>query len=243
MAPDPDGRALTPVRLTIAAVVLIAIVALVTFLVVRSTDSDTDAASEPATPTASSAPPGPSDSAPSAGETYDSACGLRGGSLQEPTQQPDDLTFERVDGWAYPISKSAGPGRRDPQGAWSCFARTPTGAVVAAQVIGLRVGLASDFSAVVRAQTVPGVGQNQLLQAGQPEGQGITDTKGFVLESYSNDEAVVSYYLVQQGRSFTCSQEVQWRDDDWKLRLGSDGSTSSGCVESAPSRYVPWGSS
>jgi hypothetical protein len=115
------------------------------------------------------------------------------------------------------------------------------GTVVAAYTINARLGLALDFEAVVESQTVPGVGQDALLAQGQEEAEGVTDTKGFVLESFSNDDAVVSYYVVQQGRGFTCSSEVQWRENDWRLRLQADGSASSGCVESAPARYVTWG--
>ncbi|MFY0407939.1 hypothetical protein [Solicola sp. PLA-1-18] len=244
MGHDPgEGHSIwTPLRLGIASAVFIVVAVLITVLVVRS--GDQEAASEPAdrAGTTSTPTPTPTSSAPTAGETYESACGLRGGSLQQPTQQPADLTWERVDGWAYPISPSAGPGRRDADGAWSCFARTPTGAVVAAYTINVRLGLASDFDAVARTQTVPGIGQNALLQRGQEEGSaGVTDTKGFVLESYTNDDAVLSFYLVQSGQLYTCSTSVQWRDGDWRVRLETNGDGFSGCVDGAPSRFITWG--
>ncbi|TCI96376.1 hypothetical protein [Aeromicrobium sp. IC_218] len=236
---SPDGRRLSLRWLLIGAVLLVLVAVAVTLLVVERQDSGGDAVASPTTePTTA---PSPTDPAPTDGESYESACGLRGGSLQMPTQEPADLKWERADGWAFPVSPSAGPGRRPADGPWSCFARTPMGAALAAYTIGFRLAVVEDFEAAVRQQVAPGVGQQALLQLGQEPAEDTVDTKGFVIESYSPDAAVVSYLLVQQGRNFTCSTEVQWRDGDWVLRALADGSTSSGCIESTPTRYVPWG--
>lgn len=235
---SPDGRRLSLRWLLIGAVLLVLVAVAVTLLVVERQDSGGDAVASPTTePTMA---PSPTDPAPTA-EGYESACGLRGGSLQMPTQEPADLKWERIDGWAYPISPSAGPGRRPADGPWSCFARTPMGAVLAAYTIDLRLAYVDDYAAAVRQQVVPGIGQQALLEKGQQPSEVVTDTKGFVIESYSPDDAVVSLYVVHQSRSFTCSIEVQWRNGDWALRALPDGSTASGCIESVPTRYVAWG--
>lgn len=221
----------------IGAVVLAVLVAGLTWVVV-SRDGDDPPATAPApgspSPTSSVSPP-------TAGEAYDSACGLKGGSTQIPTSEPADIKWARIEGWAFPISASAGPGKRPAAGPWSCFARTPMGAVIAAYTIDLRLSFVSDFEAAVKQQVSPGVGRDALLAQGSERPEAITDTKGFIVESYTPDDAVISLYVVQQGESFTCSVEVQWRDGDWKLRALADGSTSSGCIRSAPPKYVPWG--
>ncbi len=223
----------------IGAVVLAVVVAGLTWVVV-SRDGDDAPATAPApgspSPTSSVSPP-------TAGEAYDSACGLKGGSTQIPTSEPADIKWTRIEGWAFPISASAGPGKRPATGPWSCFARTPMGAVLAAYTIDLRMAVVDDagFDAIVEQQVSPGVGRDALVALGNQKPESITDTKGFIVESYTPDDAIISLYVVQQGQSATCSVEVQWRDGDWRLRALPDGSTSSGCVRAAPPKFVPWG--
>lgn len=232
-----DGGGLSWRTAALAAVALVVIAAGITWTVAAQGDGQ-DSVSPAPTPTTSTSPT----VSPPPEEGYESSCGLNGGSTQVPTVEPSDIEWVRLEGWAYPISDSAGPGKKPRNGPWSCFARTPMGAVIAAYTIDLRLVFVDDFEAAVRAQVVPGVGRDALLSQGQPEPPGsITDTKGFVVEAYSPNDAVVSLYVVQQGRSFTCSVEVQWSDGDWKLRAQSDGSTASGCIEAEPPRYVPWG--
>lgn len=222
----------------IASIALVLIVVAVTWTVLAQSDDQNTAAPSPSP----SAKPSASPSAPPA-EGYESACGLTGGSTQTPTEAPADVKWQRDEGWPYPISDSAGPGERPADGPWSCFARTPMGAVIAAATIDARLGVVDDFEQAVSQQVVAGIGQDALLAKGRPPAANTTDIKGFIVESFTPDDAVISLYLVQQEQNFTCSAELAWRDGDWKLRAQRDGSTLTGCIRSEPAQFVPWGDS
>lgn len=184
-----------------------------------------------------SAEPGDGDAATTPA-SYDSACGLSGGTTELLTEAPQDVTWQNVDGWYFPVSPSAGPGT----GA-SCFARTPTGALLAGYTISMLVdGLADDFVQVVTEQTVPGVGQTARLEEGAREKPTtVVVPKGFVLDRYTNDEATMSFYLTTAGQDVTCSFSVQWYENDWRLKLQQNGNTPGGCIATPPTQFTPWG--
>lgn len=221
-------RAVTATSL--AAAVLIAALAWV--VVGRDSNSDTVAPKPTPAPTTTGEAPK---------NAYESACGLKGGSTANPPEKPTDTTWETIEGWPIPISASAGPGKRTKDGPWTCFARTPTGAAFAFYTIITRLQLAEDYNAVVTSQVAAGPGQDAVLADGQSGPAPVYEPKGFIIESYNLDDAVISIYVVQEGRAFTCSGEVAWRAGDWRLRAAADGSTALGCDESEPPSYVPWG--
>ena len=170
--------------------------------------------------------------------TAESACGLRG---SDGTQGAVDASWEDVAGWALPISATDGPGMRDPRGAWSCYTRTESGAVLAAYIIAMRGGgLADDWQTVVREQTMPGPGQETLLGS-VPNFSSVTTPRGFDIAGYTDDRATVRYRLLVNGGEYACTIDVQWSRDDWRLVLGNDGSTSSGCSREIPAEFTPWG--
>lgn len=95
-------------------------------------------------------PPAPPASTTDPVTTYDSACGLSGGTTELLTAPPEGVEWQNVDGWYFPVSATAGPGLD----ARSCFARTPSGALLATYTISMLVdGLAEDFVTVVTEQT------------------------------------------------------------------------------------------
>jgi hypothetical protein len=233
------------------AVVLLALLSALIWVVFASSHGSSNA-TPPTTPAPATSNSPSSSTVPAAavppplGSNYDSACGLAGGTTTTPTDTPPDVTWQNVSGWYLPVSKSAGPGKRTANGPWSCFARTPTGAVLAAYTIALRAAIAPDFNAVVTQQTVPGVGQDSLLKLGPPQQtSGVGIPKGFLVDSYTNDDATIVYYLNYPTTGlFTCSAEVQWfggATGDWLLRLESNGDSFAGCIKGAPSRDIPWG--
>jgi hypothetical protein len=179
---------------------------------------------------------------------YNSACGLAGGNAATPAAAPT-ITWQNFGIASLPISTVYGPGRRSDAATWSCFARTPTGAVLAAWTIPFRTAVAKDFSAVVRGQTLPGPGQNALLKQGQVA-HSLTDRVeplGFRILSYSPDLATVSFHVTQYGQDFRCAAQVQWTGGatgDWLLRLQPDGNTLSTCQRLKPAeagQFVRWG--
>jgi len=59
--------------------------------------------------------------------------------------------------------------------------------------------------------------------------------------AYSPDAATVRYRLQNNGDDYSCDMDVRWSDGDWRLVLGDDGSTASGCVRGVPDTFTPWG--
>lgn len=257
---DPSDKPFAQQPLTIAAAAVVLVV-LICLGIVLFGGLGNDVNAEPTEPTESAAPeaapssepepdpdpetepdaPLPTDSA------YNSACGLSGGTTTTPTTEFPDLTWEETGGWYFPISDTQGPGQRKPDGPWDCFAQTPSGAVLAAYTIPIRLdGIAEDWPAVLAQQTVPGVAQTAREGQGRAasSSSAAAAPKGFVVDSYTNEAATISFYLATPTVEATCSARVEWSggdDGDWLLRLESDGSSYTGCIEGAPSRYVPWG--
>ncbi|HEY8719437.1 hypothetical protein [Pengzhenrongella sp.] len=216
--------------------VLVVVLAIWFFAGGATTPAPKAGATTPAAPAAPSSAPSP---------RYESACGLSGGTTGSPTAEPRDLKWVALDGWYLPISPSAGPGVRSDAGPWKCFARTPTGALLASAVIVLRAdGLADDFETVIREQTMPGPLQDAKIAAGkQVMPSASTAPLGFRIDKYTDDEATISLYVSQGGAGdFTCSGIVQWYEGDWRLRLAPDGGTAQSCIQGPPlGDYIPWG--
>lgn len=144
-------------------------------------------------------------------------------------------------GWALPVSTTDGPGVQTEHGPWSCFTRTESGAVVAGYVISMRAGgLADDWQTVVREQTMPGPGQKVLLGT-VPNFSSVTTPRGFDVAAYSADTATIRYRLSVNGGEYSCTTDLKWSDNDWRLLVGDDGSTSSGCERGVPDEFTPWG--
>lgn len=246
-----------PMTWAAGLIILAVIGTLIWLLLNNSRDEKSSAVSQ--APSASAAPSSDASSseaptpAPSATDTlptdstYDSACGLNGGLTTMPTTTAPTIEWESVlDGLTYlPISAEHGPGNHSGDGAWTCFARTPMGAAIAAYTISMRVdGVASNFEDALTRGTMPGVGQTTKADQG-PGGSGGYEVipKGFVIDRYTNDEATITYYLSSPAMDTTCSMEVVWDQTvtDWRLRLASNGQTVLGCIQGPPSRFIPWG--
>jgi hypothetical protein len=169
---------------------------------------------------------------PAATAAYDSACGLTGGSTATPATGPE-VQWQNVDGNWLPVSATQGPGRRSAGEPWSCYAHTPTGAVLAAW--GIPAGwTTANFAAGVRQQTVPGAGQAALLKQGPgttPANQRPTPI-GFKLNAYDGQTATITFFMRQRGKNVSCASTVEWAagpPSDWRLRPASDGSDMSSC--------------
>jgi len=114
----------------------------------------------------------------------------------------------------------------------SCFARTPTGAVLAAHDLSLRVGLPSDIEGSVKAMTVPGPGQDRLISILLDRGviesvqgfDGLCRPVGFVVVDYTEDRATIEHaFTCPDGTLTAATSVVAWSDGDWNLVLTDDG--------------------
>ncbi|MGQ0846562.1 MAG: hypothetical protein ACT4QF_20760 [Sporichthyaceae bacterium] len=230
---DEDASYWRSPRTVAAAVVLACTAAAATWAVATGGDGSTEKATAPT--------------------AYDSACGLAGGSTVTPAEAPA-VQWQNFDGNWLPTSATQGPGVREVGGAWSCYGRTPTGAVLAALTIPGAMNVADDYAAVVRKQTAPGVGQVAAIKAGQPRftADQTATPLGFVLNSYAEDgsAATVTFYVrARSTMTLRCSTTVQWfggPTGDWLVRLTSDGNSVSSCERVADDyadvkHFVAWG--
>jgi hypothetical protein len=149
------------------------------------------------------------------------------------------LQWENLDGWYLPRSADDGP-----DDGWRCYAHTPTGALLAAYTIPLRLVTADDYETVAREQTVPGVGQQTFLAEGP--GPVTIDSPpvpaGFRVDQYDPNRATVTVYLRYPDLEMSCSTRVEWVDGDWRLALEPNGDTYPGCVEGPPpGAWAAWG--
>ena len=179
---------------------------------------------------------------PATAPPVQSKCDLPGTAGNPTTSIP--TRWENSAGWFLPISDTDGPGIRNPVASWSCFAHTPTGAVLAGYVIPMRVeGIAEDWKTVVREQTVPGAAQALKLRSTPPQSSEQVTLRGFSVAAYSDTRATIAYYLHTPTLDLSCTADLQWLDGDWRLQLQENGDTLSGCIQGVPSSFVPWGPS
>lgn len=178
---------------------------------------------------------------PTTATDTEAPCGQFGTPGPEAKGATTGIKWDDQTGWPLPISPTDGPAERVQGGTWSCYARTPSGAVVAAYVISMRAsGLADDWIGVTRAQSVPGPGVEAHIAAGVPTASPVTP-RGFQIAAYSDDRATVRYYLHTGEGDASCTIDVAWYAADWRLVIGDDGSTATGCTTEVPTTFTPWG--
>ncbi len=167
-----------------------------------------------------------------------------------PTTTPTGLTWSTWAGVQEPTSTDAGPAHV--AGAVAAgYARSPLGALLAAQQIGTRY-LASPhggWRTVTLAQVVPGPGRDRFVafrstttDAAPPGGYGQPVAFRFV--SWTPAQGVVQ--LVSRVPGFdgfqVVTSTVLWRDGDWRLQLQNDGGVSPTAVQvPTPTGFVLWG--
>jgi hypothetical protein len=219
----------------LAAAVVAVIVALGVVLSVTGVFGGGD----PATPPAAAAP------SPTA-DPQGSVCGLTDVALSGPVDQaPADAQWVLVGTIAAPSVPGQGPGLVDDDGFRSCFAHTPTGAVVAAANLAA-LGSYPPVRARFNEQALaPGAGRDAVLA--KPAAQGASDGPrlelvGFQLLRYTGDQADVDLALrTSTGSLLGFTGYLTWAEGDWKVRLADDGSDlSSVSPISSLDAYVPW---
>jgi hypothetical protein len=223
---NEDARSYWHSRKTLAAGLVLVVVAIVITWALTSGNHDKNSAAKPA--------PAPSGS----------ACGLTGGDSRIPTTTPP-TQWVNTNGWYLAISTTDGPSRRSETGPWACYSRTPTGAVLAAWDIGTRIGLVKDTATIIAQQVAPGAGQSALLtQRQQPLPLDTVVPRGFRVDSWTPNAAQLSFWLHQAGKDVLCSSRVQWSDTthDWLLSPEANGDTSAGCqmTTGTPPGAVSW---
>ena len=225
---------MSTVRGWLAAGVVAVIVALGVVLSVTVVFGD-----DPPTPPAAAAPS-------RATESTGSVCGLSDVALAGTLNQAPDAQWALVGTIAAPSVPGQGPGLVEADGFRSCFAHTPTGAVVAAANLAA-LGSYPPVRARFNEQALaPGPGRDAVLAT--PAAQGAVDGPrlqlvGFQLLRYTGQQADVDLALrTATGSLLAATVYLAWAEGDWKARVADDGSDLSSISPiSTLNPYIPWG--
>ena len=219
----------------VAVIVVLGLVLSLANLLGRQTDSPT---TPPPPPVSSGAP---TSTPPSDG----SVCGLEAVEMTGTVSTAPSATWALVGTIAAPTIEGQGPGKIDDDGFRSCFARTPTGAVLAAanySAVGSHGPLRKRFN---EQATAPGPGRDALLQkpvTGAGDGGTRVQIAGFRVLHYDGKTADVDIALrTSTGALAAMVFNLEWAEGDWKLRLADDG-TELSPVSQIPSLsgYILW---
>ncbi|MBO0806428.1 MAG: hypothetical protein J2P25_25545 [Nocardiopsaceae bacterium] len=181
--------------------------------------------SPPASPPTSRPTNPPAGAAPA-----NTSCRTAPPSNSVPATPPRDLAWRNVGAVLVPTSATEGP-TRYAGATWSCYAHSPTGAVLAAY--GILATLTSPrWKEVAEREILPGPGRRAFIHAGEkqkykpPKPGQVAQPVGFQVVSYTPRQATVSALASDGGGQYQVTQiSVAWSGGDWKLVVTPDGRT------------------
>ncbi|MGW3391325.1 hypothetical protein [Streptomyces cinereoruber] len=223
------------------------------FAVFADDDGDTNAGQGPEATAAPSSDPaqGTPSGKPSNGTEEPRPAGCRTDDSDQavPPKSPADLKWKIYQADLVPVSATAGPLLYD-GAVWSCFARTPLGAVLALHSITSKMS-GSDWKAVTDKQIARGPGKDAFVATRSKEADknatgapGSDGTYvGFSMLTYTKDQATAMLLMrIADGKYGVATASVVWEDGDWKLRPTLKGSlTESITFVGGPEGFVLWG--
>lgn len=223
----------------VAAIVVLGLVLTLTNLFGGKTDPGS-ARPTPALP-ASSAPASATDSA--TGEA--SVCGLDAVEMSGTITTGPPAIWSLVGTTAAPAIKGQGPGQIDEDGYRSCYARTPTGALLAAANYSALGSYGPVRKKFYEQATVPGPGRDALLKkpiTGAGDGGARIQIAGFRVLRYNGHQADVDLaFRSSNGAIGATVMNLQWSGGDWKIRVADDGTELSPFVQlPSVTGYVLW---
>lgn len=234
--PADEGRsAWTRPAFVGSAVLLLALAVLAVWLLSRGDDAPADAGAA-ASPVARAAPTsdptgtgGPSATATAPPKAENSVCGLDAEADSGTLTRAPDAEWELVGTVAAPSVEGMGPGAEE-DGLRTCYARTPTGALLAAANVAAMGSDAALVEEMTAEMTAAGPGREAALERIADDGAPAVPTavryqvRGFRLLDYSGTEASVDLALgVEGGATGSFVLDLRWEDGDWKVVLTDDG--------------------
>ncbi|WP_411081839.1 hypothetical protein [Streptomyces sp. cmx-18-6] len=166
-----------------------------------------------------------------------------------PPKSPADLKWKVYQADLVPVSATAGPLQYNGV-VWSCFARTPLGAVLALHSITSKMS-GSEWRTVADKQIASGPGKDAFVAtrskdtdesaAGAPGSDGTYI--GFSMLTYTKDQATAMLLIrIADGKYGAATASVVWEDGDWKLRPTLKGSLTENITFVGGSEgFVLWG--
>lgn len=176
------------------------------------------------------------------------ACSLNENDIERsvPRKAPAGVFWKRFKGVAVPFSPSAGPMTVQGEVA-RCYTHTPSGALMAAVQIRVRLERAAGWQKILRQQVASDAGKatyaqtrgsHQVVPAAE-----AAQIAGFRIVSYTTQNAVIGTVSRDPARGghTAMTTTVRW-DGDWKLVLTPQGSAASVLrADDSLSGYVRWG--
>lgn len=236
--PKPGGsKKVIGAAVVIAAIVVLGLVLTLTNLLGGRKEPPRTA---PVPSTSATASPSPSTTVAEA-----SVCGLTDVQMSGTVASAPEAIWALIGTTAAPSIKGQGPGKTDSDGYRSCYARTPTGALLAAAnyaAIGSDGALRKKFYDLA---TVPGPGRDALLQkpiTGAGDGGTRIQIGGFRILRYDGNQADVDLaFRTSNGAIAAMVMNLQWSGGDWKIRVADDGSELSPVTQiPSLSGYILW---
>ncbi|GAA4288608.1 hypothetical protein [Georgenia daeguensis] len=232
--PTDEGRSVwTRPAFVGSAVLLLALAILAGWLLTRGDGAPADpgaaaspGVSQPPTPDPTGTDDPATTAPPSAGP---SACGLTAEADSGTLTRAPDARWDLVGTVAAPSVEGQGPGEDD-DGLRTCYARTPTGALLAAANVAAMGSNATLVERMTAEMTAAGPGREAALERIADEGAPAVPAvvryqiRGFRLLDYTGTEASVDLALgVEGGLTGSFVLDLRWEDGDWKVVLTDDG--------------------
>ncbi|RRD47668.1 hypothetical protein [Arachnia propionica] len=240
-------------------VIVAAIVALAVFVIVSNLGARTEpAANTPTTTTPASATSlagEPTTSTPPTQSSADggaSFCGLTAVEMNGTLTEAPAATWEVLGTTYVPSVDGHGPGKIDDDGYRHCYARTPTGALLAITNYEAIPQLQSDAlnEKFIRTGIAPGPGRDAALEklkhaTNEPSESGerqTFQTIGFRILSYDGNSALVeTVSRSNRGYKMAWAAHLIWAEGDWKLVPSDEGEDlTEPTIISTLDGYTPW---
>ncbi len=238
-------------------VIVAAVVALAIFMIVSNLGARTGSAGSTAAATSpvggvASTSEGSASVVPKGGvDGEGSFCGLTAVEMTGTLTDAPHATWSRFGPVFVPAVDGQGPGVVDDDGYRHCYARTPTGALLALTNYKAVPQLESDAlkEKAVRTGVAPGPGRDAALEKlKQPETESPRErqsfqTVAFRILSYDGDSALVeTVSQSSKGYKLAWAINLVWAEGDWKILPSEDGSdlTEPTYVRTLDG-YIPWG--
>ncbi|MDO5082928.1 MAG: hypothetical protein Q4D89_05950 [Arachnia propionica] len=249
-----SSKWMIPSMVVVAAIVALAIFVIVSNLGARTEPAaSTPAATTPATdaaPTSEAATPAVSESAADGGASW---CGLTAVEMTGTLTQAPNSTWQLLGTTWVPAVDGHGPAVIDDDGYRHCYARTPTGALLAITNYEAIAPLRSDalYEKFVRTGVAPGPGRDAVvekLKEPEPSSESAREpesfqTVAFRILTYDGSSALVeTVSQSSMGYKLAWATHLVWVEGDWKILPSDDGNdlTEPTLVRSLDG-YIPWG--
>lgn len=195
---------------------------------------DTTAAPEGPTPTATAKQPAPATTAES---QAGNACQTIDADQTVPSEAPETVWKTHPYQVLVPTSDKYGPSAQDGN-LWTCFERSPTGAVFAGPNLLTAISMAETEAAI------PGPGRDEMLES---NANASTDFERPVFEGFrvlaaDEDTATIDYWVTAGGENFSMGLDLVWDEEsaDWRLNLETPGDHPRYGILEDTSPYVQW---